>query len=313
MPGAVRRFLNHLEPRLLIIMETEIWPNLFRHAHKQKIPILISNARLTQRSLDGWSRFKGLAGAALRCSSLIAAQTDEDRRRFTKLGADRDTTRVLGNLKFDLVLPFDIPERGRALRTRWGNGRTVLVAGSSHEADENGLFEAFGRLLESDPEALLVIVPRYPERFEGVAEAAKSSGFVVKKLSAGNPAPADAQCLVIDQMGVLLEYYAAADIAFIGGTLARVGGHNPLEAAALGLPLIIGPNTEHIDRLTRLLLDAGAARQVQDAGGLFEAWHALHSDRNRREEMGRSARRLVERERGALERNLQVVKALLLK
>jgi 3-deoxy-D-manno-octulosonic-acid transferase len=292
LPGAVRRFLNHLEPRLLIIMETEIWPNLFRHAHKQKIPILISNAR---------------------CSSLIAAQTDEDRRRFTKLGADRDTTRVLGNLKFDLVLPFDIPERGRALRTRWGNGRTVLVAGSSHEADERGLFEAFGQLLERDPEALLVIVPRYPERFEGVAEAAKSSGFVVKKLSAGNPAPADAQCLVIDQMGVLLEYYAAADIAFIGGTLARVGGHNPLEAAALGLPLIIGPNTEHIDRLTRLLLDAGAARQVQDAGGLFEAWHALHSDRNRREEMGRSARRLVERERGALERNLQVVKALLLK
>ena len=156
LPGATRRFLQTLEPRLLIVMETEIWPNLFHQAHTRNVPIMISNARLTQRSADGWSRFRRLAESALQCASLIAAQTDEDMRRFTDLGANKDTTRTFGNLKFDLVLPFDLSGRGQRLRKKWGPERTVLVAGSTHETDERALFKAFRSLLERDPQALLL-------------------------------------------------------------------------------------------------------------------------------------------------------------
>ncbi len=311
MPVAVRGFYNRLKPRLLIVMETEIWPNLFRIAHAAGIPILISNARLTEKSARGWSRFRGLVAAALQCPRLIAAQTEEDSQRYVALGANRDTTRVFGNLKFDIELPADLKRRGQMLRKAWGPDRIVLVAGSTHEEDEKALLEAFERLLETDPSALLVLVPRYPERFERVAESVRSAGFRTYSHSDGAEAAARAQCLVVDEMGVLLDYYAASDIAFVGGTLAEVGGHNPLEAAAMARPLIMGPNTAHIRQTALQLIESKAAAEITDTDSLHAVWKALQASQEKRQEMGRAALELVESERGALERNLEAVRALL--
>ena len=187
-----------------------------------------------------------------------------------------------------------------------------MVAGSTHEEDESALFEAFAHIRETRPNAMLIIAPRYPERFERVAQMAGSRGLQVRKL--GDPADATRpECLVVDQMGRLLEFYAAADMAFIGGTLANVGGHNPLEAAALGRPLILGPHTEHIEQVARMLLDAGAAIRVADADELCDAWSELNASAGRRETMGRASRHLLEQKRGALEKNLQAIRALLFK
>lgn len=311
-PGSVRRFLNGLKPRLLVIMETEIWPNLFYKSNNAGIPILVSNARLTERSASGWSRFAGLAKIALQCPRLIAAQTNEDRQRFISLGANQDTTRVFGNLKFDIDLAPDLTRRGRSIRNSWGSNRLVMVAGSTHEDDETALFVAFRNLLGVDPTALLVLVPRYPERFERVAQSSASAGFKTARRSDGRNPGADIQCLVVDEMGVLLEYYAACDIAFLGGTLADVGGHNPLEAAALGRPIIMGPNTAHIRQTAEQLLKANAAITAENAEALFNAWKDLQSNQERREKMGRAAHQLVQQQRGAVKQNLEAVKALLL-
>lgn len=311
LPGAVRRFLGTLEPRLLLVMETEIWPNLFGQAHASGVPIVIANARLTDRSSKGWARFQGLVSRALRCVRLIAAQSDADARRFMDLGADPSRVRALGNLKFDLPLPDDLGDRAAALRTLWGPGRTTLVAGSTHEGDETPLLEAFRPLLDCHPESLLVLAPRYPERFERVAQRAAEAGFSVQKLSEGKGPDEPTECLVVDRMGELLKFYAAADIAFIGGTLAPVGGHNPLEAAALGKPLLFGPHTAHIEGLAAELLEANAAIGVDGAESLKDAWAMLAGDPNLREEMGRAGRLLVEREQGALARTLQIVEELL--
>jgi 3-deoxy-D-manno-octulosonic-acid transferase len=310
LPGAVRRFFRALKPRLLIVMETELWPNLFQRARGMDIPILVANARLTGRSARAWGRFASLAAQALQCATLIAAQSEEDARRFVKLGANPDRTRSVGNLKFDIDLPPDVAQRGRQWRARWGADRTVLVAGSTHEEDERALLGAFSGVLDRFADALLVLAPRYPERFGRAFEQASVAGFAVARLSDGQPGRG-VQCLVIDGMGELLALYAAADIAFVGGTLAPVGGHNPLEAAALGRALIFGPQIGHIEGLAASLISAGAAIEVEDEASLLEAWMSLQSDPAVRERMGRAARQLVERERGALQRSLDIVGAIL--
>lgn len=310
-PGVVGRFLAATRPRMLVVMETEIWPNLFTRARKNGIPLLISNARLTERSLRGWGRFGGLAEAALDAVSLIAAQSGEDARRFVTLGADPERTRAVGNLKFDLALPEDLPEQAAALREQWGEKRSVLVAGSTHEGDERPLLEAFRGVIDKHPDALLALAPRYPERFARVAEHASQAGFTVCRLSDARGPDGETQVLVIDRMGELLPYYAAADLAFVGGTLAAVGGHNPLEPAALGKPLLFGPNTAHIEETATRLKHRGAAIEVGDAKALERAWEALMADEERRRRMGEAAKTLVENEQGALKRTLQIVEHLL--
>ncbi|MDX1555363.1 MAG: glycosyltransferase N-terminal domain-containing protein, partial [Xanthomonadales bacterium] len=161
LPGSVRRFFATLRPRLVVVMETELWPNLFHRAEALDIPLLISNARLTARSARSWGRFPGLAAATLRCATLIAAQDSNEAQRFVAIGADRDRTRVCGNLKFEIALPPDLARQGQAWRARWGAQRIVMVAGSTHEADERALLAAFARVRERNPEAMLVIAPRY--------------------------------------------------------------------------------------------------------------------------------------------------------
>jgi 3-deoxy-D-manno-octulosonic-acid transferase len=311
LPGAVRRFFEHVRPRLLIIMETEIWPNLYHEAAARGIPILIANARISQRSIGGYRRLRQLTAAVLGQVSRIAAQTEADAERLVEIGADPARVTVTGNLKFDVRLPPGQAEAGQAIRRSWGVQRPVLLAGSTHEGDELPLLKAFSRLLETYPDALLVLAPRRPERFGRAAQLARSAGLSVSLRSAGNAVAAGTQCLVIDSMGELQTFYAACDIAFVGGSLEPHGGHNVLEAAALSRPVLVGPHTFNFEEITRQLVAAGAALRVGDAGQLLAALLQLFGDANLRDRMGQAGRGLVRSGQGALDRTLALVGELL--
>jgi 3-deoxy-D-manno-octulosonic-acid transferase len=311
LPGAVQRFLGRLQPRLLVIMETEIWPNLFHAAGTRGIPMLIANARISPRSFERYRRIRPLTAAALDQVARIAAQSPADAERLIGLGADQARINITGNLKFDLKLPPSLLEQGEVLRLAWGTQRPVLVAGSSHEADERPLLAAFGRLLPSFPNALLVLVPRHPERFGKAAQLARNAGLRVALHSEGAGCPLSAQCFVVDAMGELLRFYAASDVAFVGGTLAPIGGHNLLEPAALSRPVLFGPHTANVADIAPQLLNGGAAIQVATEEELGEALTTLFGDAELRDRMGRAGFELVRNGQGAVGRTLAIIEEML--
>jgi 3-deoxy-D-manno-octulosonic-acid transferase len=311
LPGSVRRFFDRVRPRLLLIMETEIWPNLYHEAARRGVPVMVANARISDRSLNGYRRFHRLTRSALEKTAHIAAQSEQDADRLCLIGAPAERLSVTGNIKFDLPLPANLAREGEAIRSAWGSQRTVLVAGSTHADDEAALVEAFKALLERWPQALLVLVPRHPERFVRAAGAARDAGFRVALHSEGLDSAADAQCYVIDAMGELLRYYAAGDVAFVGGSIARIGSHNPLEPAALARPVVLGPHTFNFADITRQLLEADAAIQVEDVNGLQTALEALFTDAALRERTGQAGEALVHSGRGAVDRTLALVERVI--
>ncbi|RPH99720.1 MAG: 3-deoxy-D-manno-octulosonic acid transferase [Lysobacterales bacterium] len=311
LPGAVRRFFERVQPRLLIVMETEIWPNLYHEAAARGIPILIANARISQRSIGGYRRLRKWTAEVLGQVSRIAAQTALDAGRLVEIGADPARVTISGNLKFDVRLPPGQAEAGQAIRRSWGAQRPVLLAGSTHEGDELPLLEAFPRLLETWPDALLVLAPRRPERFGRAAQLARNAGLSVSLRSAGIVVPPGIQCLVIDSTGELQTFYAACDVAFVGGSLEPHGGHNVLEASALSRPVLVGPHTFNFEEITRQLVAAGAALRVSDAGELHTALLRLFGDAELRDRMGQAGLGLVRSGQGALDRTLALVGELL--
>ena len=310
LPGAVRRFFDRVRPRLLVIMETEIWPNLYHEAAARGIPIVIANARISQRSFGRYRRLRGLTAEALGNTTRIAAQSAGDAERLRALGAPQARLTVTGNLKYDVSLPPGLAEEGEAIRAAWGAQRPVLVAGSTHEREEAVILDAFRGILASFPDALLVLVPRHPERFARAAQAARTGGLEVALHSAGATSSAGAQCFVVDAMGELLRYYAAGDVAFVGGSLEPVGGHNVLEPAALGRPVLVGPHTFNFSDITAQLIDAGAARRVTDGAALQAAIVELFGEADQRQRMGSAARQLVASGQGALARTLDEIERL---
>lgn len=308
LPVSVNRFLDRVQPELAIILETEIWPNLYHQAARRGIPTLLVNARISDRSFSRYLRFRRLVAQALADVTQVAAQSERDAARLEELGAPADRVTVTGNLKFDLNLPPSLHEEGESIRTAWGSQRRVLVAGSTHEDDERPLLQAFDGLLREFPEALLVLVPRHPERFGRAAALARAAGLNVSLRSEGVSCPPGTQCFVIDAMGELLRYYAAGDVAFVGGSLADIGGHNTLEPAALAKPVVVGPHTANFADITGQLLEAGAALQVADGGELEAALNRLFSEADTRDRMGLAGRELVKRGQGAVERTLAIVR-----
>jgi 3-deoxy-D-manno-octulosonic-acid transferase len=308
LPGAVRRFLDRTQPRRAIVMETELWPNLFRALAARRVPLVIANARLSPRSVGRYRRVRGLAAQTLAHCTAIAAQSEADAGRFRELGADPARVHVLGNLKFDLELPADQVAAGRALRARWGAARPVWVAASTHEGEEEAALQAHRILRARLREAVLVLVPRHPQRFDAVAKLAEASGLRCARRSAiGADGALDLQVLVGDSMGEMATYFGAADVAFVGGSLVEAGGHNVLEPAALGVPVLFGPYMFNFEQARALLLEHGAAREI---GGLLELEPALSKllhDPAAREAMGRAGREVLRANRGALERLLKLV------
>jgi len=311
LPGTVRRFLVRLQPRLIIVMETEIWPNLYLQAHRLNIPLLMANARLSKRSVKRFKYLPGFVGGILQTVAWIGAQSEADAERLVSCGARLQHVDMTGNLKFDLSVPASLEERAQALRLSWGPERPVLVAGSTHEADEKVILPAFTELLKTLPDALLVLVPRYPERFTRATQLARAAGLSTQLRSEDEICSAHTQCFVIDSIGELMRYYACADVAFVGGSMGEQGGHNALEPAALGKPVLLGPNMDNAREIATQLLHCNAARRVTNQREFLQAAEQLLTDGALRDHMGQAGRDLVEKNKGALDITLAAIKNLL--
>ena len=314
LPTVVARFLDRARPGKVVVMETELWPNLFRACARRGIPILIANARLSPRSFKGYGRVAGFTRATLGDTAHIAAQSPLDAERFQALGAPR--VRVAGNLKFDLAIPEAQLARGQRIRAALGAGRPVWIAASTHEGEDEIALAAHLQVLKRLPEALLILVPRHPQRFDAVAKLVERFGLRLQRRSSldfpdapvPNPQP-PTPVLLGDSMGEMLAYLEAADVAFVGGSFVPVGGHNILEPAALGKPVLFGPQMHNFLPARELLLGCGAAQELAEPSALGEAVLQLLAHPAQRQAMGEAGRVAIAANRGALERLLQLIAA----
>lgn len=305
LPWAAARFLDAAQPRLAIIMETELWPNHVDQCARRGIPLVLANARLSARSARGYARFRKLTAPMLAQLSWLAVQTEAEAERFRQLGARPEAVSVTGSIKFDLQIDPELIERASALRQEWGaSQRPLWIAASTHAGEDEIILAAHRQLLQSHPDALLLLVPRHPERFASVYALCQREGFSCLLRSDGRAPLASEQVLVGDSMGELLFLYALADVAFVGGSLVPNGGHNLLEPAALGLPVISGPHLFNFLDIAAMLRDAGALAEVDDAATLAAQVTALLADAAARQQMGQAGRQVLAANQGALQRLL---------
>ena len=298
-PGSVARFLDRVAPRVAIIMETEIWPNLLAQCRRRGVPVVLANVRLSERSAAGYRRFRSLFAPALGGVAAIAVQSGEDARRIASIGASPDVIDVTGSTKFDIPMLASLREEAAALRRTWGSSRGIWIAASTHDGEETLVLDAFEQVLDGLPGSLLVLVPRHPERFREVAAHVRRRGIEPVLRSRRPMDCSGAQVFIGDTMGELPLFYAAADVAFVGGTLVERGGHNMLEPAALGLPVLFGPHVFNFAEISRRLLDAGGARTVSDSASLGRAVIDYLRDADLRHATGAKGRAFVEGNRGA--------------
>ena len=311
LPAAIERFFARVKPRIAVVMETEIWPNLYFACQAHSIPIFIANARLSERSLKGYGPAISLIGDAVRCATVVAAQSQVDGERFLRLGALPERMRVVGNIKFDMAVPDGLDVIAREWRENWGALRPVWIAASTHEGEEAAVLQAHARILGRFPDALLILVPRHPERFRAAISLCRSYGFRTSCRSEDHIASLDSQCFVVDTMGELLKFYACSDACFVGGSLDRIGGHNVLEPAALGKPILTGPHTFNFAEITDILIAENAAVRVANGAALGSQVVRILSDPKRAAAMGAAALAVVERERGAVPRTLAAIEEIL--
>ena len=310
LPGAVGRFLDQHRPMVALIMETELWPNLLFGCRDHGIPALILNARLSERSLRGYRVLAPLVARALRTVRTVAAQSHADGERFVRLGARAEQVVEVGNLKFDVAVPENLGEFAAQCRHHAG-ARPVWIAASTHEDEEMAVIAIHRRLRAMFPDLLLLWAPRHPERFRMVADTARTAGWQVSTRSRAQwPQPDDA-VFVIDTLGELMSFYACADVAFVGGSLQAIGGHNLLEPAATGTAIVTGPHLHNFVEIAQRLQDAGAVRVVADAEAVREALEELLGDPQARERMAAAGRALVETGRGALAKTMALLQPLL--
>lgn len=310
-PGAVRRYLGALQPSIFIGMETEIWPVLYAELAKRGVPITLVSARLSESSLRAYRRLARTFAGAIGRVSRIAAQSEADAERFKSLGAEPQNVRVTGNVKFDLNIPEGLQTTGRALRHEMFGERPVWLAASTREGEEELLLAAFEEVRSSHPDALLILAPRHPERAESILRLCHARGLASCRRSQGERPSADVPVFLLDTLGELWDFYAACDIAFVGGSLVPVGGHNLLEPAALGVPLLAGPNQQNAPDIAASLRQAGALQIVDDAAQLAQAWRILAESPQARAAMREGALSAVEKNRGALQRTMDMLLPLI--
>ena len=312
LPWAAARFLNRVQPKLAVIMETELWPNHIHQCAKRGIPVALANARLSARSAKGYGRFPRLPRPMLAEMSLIAVQTETEAERFRQLGARPECVEVTGSIKFDLSINPQLLADARELREQWqAQARPVWIAASTHEGEDEIVLAAHRRLLNQYPNALLILVPRHPERFNAVFELCRREGFATVRRSSGEAVNAATQVMLGDTMGELLFLYALADTAFVGGSLVPNGGHNLLEPAALAKPVLSGPHLFNFLEISALLRDAGALEEVDDAQGLALAVQRLFELPQDARRMGQAGLKVMQLNQGALQRLLDGLGRLL--
>ena len=303
LPGSVRRFFERVQPQVAVILETELWPNLYRACGRRAVPLVLASARISPRSVGRYRLLASLFRETLSHGIVIAAQSEGDAERFRAIGANPAKTHVVGNIKFDLELSPDLRAVGAALRrTHAATDRFLWIAGSTHEGEEEAAVDAQRALTAAGVPNLLVLAPRHPPRFTAVASMLESRGIRHARRSTGGSADAETGVLLLDSLGELMGWYAAADVAFVGGSLVPVGGHNLLEPAALAVPAITGPHVFNAEEIARALVDEGAVETVQDAAGLSAALLRLARDPAERVRRGALGQALVERNRGTLQR-----------
>jgi len=310
LPGAVGRFLKHHQPCAALIMETELWPNLLFGCRDRGIPSYILNARLSARSLRGYQVLAPLVGRALRTVRTVAAQSHADAQRFVRLGANPEQVAEVGNLKFDVAVPEDLAGFAAQCRARCGE-RPVWIAASTHEDEEMAVIAIHRQLRAQFPDLLMLWAPRHPERFRTVADTARAAGWKVSTRSRQQWPQADDAVFVIDTLGELMSFYACADVAFVGGSLQAIGGHNLLEPAATGTAIVTGPHLHNFVEIAQRLDDAGALRIGQDAEQVEAAVERLLADLRHREGRPAAGRALVETGRGALARTMALLQPAL--
>lgn len=308
LPWLINGLLRCFKPDLCLLMETEVWPNLIQTCRQRAIPVALINARLSARSLRKAQRFSALFGPASQSLALVAAQTEADAARIRQLGAS--SVHVTGNSKFDVTVPAAPISAGHALRRQWGQ-RRVLLCASTREGEEELILAAF--MAAPQPNFLLLIVPRHPQRFDQVEQLARQRGLrVIRKTAlAGEPLPNDVQLVLGDTMGELASYYVSCDLAFIGGSLLRLGGQNLIEACAVGKPVLFGPHTFNFAAISADAIEAGAAFCVADAAELFERSVELLDHTAQCAAMGQRALLFADQHRGATLRTVELLRSLI--
>ncbi|MFI8396604.1 lipid IV(A) 3-deoxy-D-manno-octulosonic acid transferase [Pseudomonas sp. NPDC078863] len=305
LPCAAARFLDRVQPKLAVIMETELWPNHIHQCAKRGIPVALANGRLSERSAKGYGRLRKLTAPMLAEMSLFAVQTEAEAQRFRYLGARAETVEVTGSIKFDLTIDPQLLQRAAELRSQWqAQERPVWIAASTHEGEDEVVLDAHRRLLANHPDALLILVPRHPERFNSVFELCQREGFATVRRSTGAHVDAQTSVLLGDTMGELLFLYALADSAFVGGSLVPNGGHNLLEPAALAKPVLSGPHLFNFLDIAAQLREAGALAEVDDAEGLAVEVQRLFELPRDAQRMAEAGLAVMRRNQGALQRLL---------
>jgi len=307
LPGAVRRFLGRVRPTMLIIIDTELWPNMIHYSSRLGVKITLANGRLSEQSARGYARIGSLTKLMLSEITQVAVQTQQHGERFRLLGLESHKLSVTGSIKFDLTLPTDLSARQHFLREKVGRDRLVLIAASTHQGEEEIILDVFSRLHAKYPELLLVLVPRHPERFEVCAVLSRSLGMKTISHSIQRNCESDTDVLLVDAMGELIYFYAISHIAFVGGSLVPVGGHNMMEAAAFSLPIMMGPHLRNFDDIADMFVQASAMVMVKDGNELLAMTDKLCSQEDLRTRMGDASRQVMDVNRGALDQTVALI------
>ena len=311
-PGAIARFLAHWQPVALVIMETELWPNTLAAAAEHSMPVLLANARLSERSASGYAKAGSLTRGMLKCLTRIAAQDEATARRFRALGVPDERIAVTGSLKFDLAISPSQTALTEVWRQQPGlRDRPIWVAASTHAGEDGLMLAAHAALRARLPDALLILVPRHPERFQSVAQQVMAAGMRCVTRSSAEPVMADTAVWLGDSMGELLSWLALADVAFVGGSLVPTGGHNVLEPIALGVPTLTGPHDFNFASINSELRLAGALQTVVDAESLAAALHALCLDGNLANARRDAGLKVLASNRGAVGRQMGLLAPML--
>lgn len=307
LPCAMRRFLHQVRPKIFIIMETELWPTLITLLSQRKIPIIIANARLSARSAAGYKKIAPLMKGLLKRLTLVAVQNEEDGKRFIALGLKPSQLKVTGNIKFDISLTAELKRQAMNLRRQWVPHRPVWIASSTHEGEESTLLEAHRQLLQKHPDLLLILVPRHPERFSKVIDLVKKSRFSYIQRRSHQTPSGTVQVVIGDTMGELMLLYGIADLAFVGGSLVKHGGHNPLEPAVHAIPVLMGTHTFNFKDICARLTMAQGLIQITDQTSLVKAIDQWLVDKDRRHRYGHNAMTVFYQNQGALKRLLSLL------
>lgn len=302
VPDAICRFMRCFKPRMAVMMETEIWPNIFNYCGDHHIPLYIINARLSEKSSKGYQKISGLIQPALANIKCIATQTNDDASRFISIGADSEKVETLGNIKFDVEITTSTITEGLTIKADLFMDRFVWLIASTHKDEEKIFLDIYKVLKEKIPELLLILVPRHPERFPVVKKLIEKEYLSVATRTLLETVNTKTDVYLVDTMGELKAMYAAADVAFIGGSMVAKGGHNILEASAVGVPVMFGPFMDNFKEIARVVLIESAAIQCQSKSDIISSMKLLYEQPDYRKELARKGKAFVQKNQGAIDR-----------